>query len=190
MAQEKTPTGETVTTVELGEHFTAFDSLEAAQAWMASQTMAANENLAPWQRDLLTKIDETVYWVRVVRDYGNLPIFGVTPSLKDGMAGELRCYDKADGGGKAERVEDLDADDRAEYEYSAKSFAENRARGYLFSRCYSFIEPDGELGDTHAINVLPITEALFEQGKANGWQIDEALRLAVADHLRTLSARP
>jgi hypothetical protein len=46
---------------------------------------------------------------------------------------------------------------------------DNRERGYLTGVAYSVGEPDGEIGDTHVSQVVPIQIETFEIAKAAGW---------------------
>src|SRR5262245_66322326 len=39
---------------------------------------------------------------------------------------------------------------------------ENRSRGYLTGTAYSNAQPEGEYGDTHVSEVVPISKAMFD----------------------------
>ncbi len=44
-------------------------------------------------------------------------------------------------------------------------------RGYIYGRCFSVIEPEGELGSNHiGLITARIDEATFNRAKANGWR--------------------
>lgn len=72
-------------------------------------------------------------------------------------------------------------------------------RHYLYGRHYSLIEPDGELGTTHASLAWPISEITYTQAKAARWTLSQmpvetqmALSIAYAqwiEHQRWLSAQ-
>lgn len=47
--------------------------------------------------------------------------------------------------------------------------------GHRFSRCYSMVVPDGELGDKHAVTMNPITEEQFEDAATAGWVMQELI---------------
>lgn len=47
--------------------------------------------------------------------------------------------------------------------------AENRARGYLTGTAFSTDQPDGEPGDTHVADVVPITPTEFVLAQTLGW---------------------
>lgn len=47
--------------------------------------------------------------------------------------------------------------------------ADLRGRGYLTGMAYSAWEPEGEGGDTHVSQVIPVPPALFTLAQAAGW---------------------
>lgn len=59
-----------------------------------------------------------------------------------------------------------------EYEEDNESIQENRKRGYVFSKCYSPLCVEGELGDIHVTNVSgKLSEAEFLTAKTNGFRL-------------------
>jgi hypothetical protein len=87
-------------------------------------------------------------------------VFGEAIPLDEALAAEAKCYDNLD-----------DPEERAEYEFSASILRNARTRGYVFSRCYSVVEPRGELGDVHVSRMIPIPQDVFELARSRGWQI-------------------
>ena len=49
--------------------------------------------------------------------------------------------------------------------------------GFRFGRAYSVVEPEGELGDTHVCDMVPITEEEFNQSKGLHWIPEEISKL-------------
>lgn len=115
--------------------------IEAYFAQMRAEEEAANANVHPDQA-ALTWGDHFVRFYEMGPE-GILAIFGAIYTASD--------YERSEG-----------AQGLAEAE-------ERMARGYRFARCYSVIEPEGELGDTHVVTVWPITPEQFAQAKAAGW---------------------
>lgn len=66
--------------------------------------------------------------------------------------------------------EDLDEEEVAERESERQGLESARRRGYMFTRCYSTMCPDGELGDTHVSTMESITREAFEAARARGWR--------------------
>lgn len=131
--------------------FMTFDSDEEMQGFLAASEEAANQRVAPQQR----AIGEGDYWVRFYRVVDRLIIFGQVHHLTRVWHEEVRL-------GATE----------AEADYVVRHAKDRRARGYVFGTCYSIIEPEGELGDTHVSEVWPITAHLFDAAKAVRWNID------------------
>jgi hypothetical protein len=71
--------------------------------------------------------------------------------------------------GKTPRIADVQTED-------GFNVAENRARGYLTGTVFSAVEPDGEFGDTHVSQVVPITLHAFTLAEAFGWPTYQGLR--------------
>ena len=67
-------------------------------------------------------------------------------------------------------------EDDQEYEYEVEAEKGSRSRGYIFSKCYSVMCVDGELGHTH-VSVIngKIEPSLFERARANGWRHGSAM---------------
>ena len=51
------------------------------------------------------------------------------------------------------------------------------ARGFRFGRAYSVVEPDGELGDTHVSDMVPISQEEFDEARGLRWIPDEIVKL-------------
>lgn len=129
--------------------FMEFDSLEAAQQWMADQTDRANEATSDRQK-AITGGD---HWVRL--DYPEFEIWGRVWTEEEFVASE-----KAAGA------------TRAELRYSLQVLRDSAERGYRFGIAYSTVEPGGELGDTHVYNMLPVPASLFEAARDCGWDLN------------------
>lgn len=119
-----------------------FDSLEEMFAFMQAQEAEANEHLRPEQAEIRDDWAHDRWWVRPYPEAGCL-IFGEAWSR--------------------ERVEAREPE-------AASHLREMRERGYLFGMAYSVLEPDGEPGDTHVANLMPISEQAFNEAKTHGWQ--------------------
>jgi len=53
----------------------------------------------------------------------------------------------------------------------------NRARGYVTGTAYSAAVPDGEYGDTHVSQIVPVTPDVFRLAQEKGWPDWSALFL-------------
>jgi len=72
---------------------------------------------------------------------------------------------------RGRRLEDLDEDEREEYEFVRTSYQDEHMRNYRFTRSYSCVCPQGELGDIHVSTVSRcLTHEEFIAAKNNGWQ--------------------
>lgn len=120
-------------------HVQGFDSMDDAMAAMAASEDAANRGLLPGQIRARDEVTKTLHWAQVVTDW-DMIIFGQTPPIAE----------------IAERDPGFDV-------------AENRERGYLTGTAYSQVEPDGEAGDTHVSQVVPIDAEVFTLAQAAGW---------------------
>lgn len=149
----------------------SFDSWDEMQRVMAEAEDAANDRILPTQADLRDDVSHTRYWVQPYAPMDCL-IFGETPSLEDLCAQEAAYYDMDD------------PEDKDEYDMSVREFGPRRARGYLTGTAYSTLEPDGEGGDTHVSQVVPISKEAFEEGRRAGW------RMVQMDGLLTVTLDP
>jgi hypothetical protein len=137
--------------------FQEFDSLDKFFAEMRAKEYRANAELTVEQRQLLHST-EMCWFVQPTEV--SIVVFGEAIPLDQSLADEAKHYDNLD-----------DPEERAEYEFAANVLRNARARGYIFCRCYSVVEPRGELGDVHVSRMVPIPQEIFELAKSYGWQI-------------------
>lgn len=123
----------------MSEHVQSFDNLDEMTAYMAAQEDMANGQLSPGQIALRDDVETTRYWVRAIPDW-DLVIYGKADTVADVRASGV----------------DFDPVD-------------NRERGYLTGTAYSASEPEGEYGDTHVFDVIPITDMVFRLAQGLGW---------------------
>ena len=97
------------------------------------------------------------YWLRA---YEDILIFGHITPEKDLWAAEVEL------GASEEEIE-------GERAMMAASYAD----GFRFGRAYSIVCPEGELGDTHVCDMIPITEEEFEESKDLHWIPEEIDKL-------------
>lgn len=130
-------------------HFESFDSLDEAFATMARGEAAANARLHERQRAMTPPC----WFVRVI-DFGNdrVVVFGEVPAFE-----EMDRVERELGAGD-EEARETDKMLRGAFE-----------RGYLFGQCFSVVEPEGEWGSTHKVDVWPITQAQFEEAREFNW---------------------
>lgn len=65
---------------------------------------------------------------------------------------------------------ELTVDDLEDLAMEAEVYDADGMKEYRFTRCFSQVCPDGEMGDTHVGTVLSrITPEQFEMAKAHGW---------------------
>ena len=142
--------------------FQAFDSFEDMMEAMQQAEEAALGKMTSEQRDLVDQSEhETVYWHRFIEAH-NLHIFGEVYS--DAEFVEL---ERKHGADKHELYESL------------ASRKNRRDRGYVFSKAYSTIVPDGEFGDTHASEVMQSSAAQFMMARERDWSLPDSLVMAL-----------
>jgi hypothetical protein len=144
--------------------YVSFNSWEEMQAYLEANEAAANAHLVDTQK----AITYGQLWVRFYDIADRVIIFGKVMELETVRAEEIRLGASA-----------------GEAAYTVKNVEERMARNYLFGRCWSVIEPDGELGDTHASQVWPCSPALYDEAHRVGWRIDDMDPWAKAE-LQTL----
>lgn len=129
--------------------FKEFDSFESMIEYMDEQTKIANAGLADEQK----KLTYGSHFVNFdIED--NIVIFGYVFTEDENVASEKRAGASED-----------------EAQSTLASVRDAHERGYLFGRCYSTVEPRGELGDTHRANAWPIPASLFGAACEAGWNV-------------------
>lgn len=145
-----------------------FDDMDAMFAAMNAAEDAANDGLLPAQVAIRDAVEERVYWVRAIAAY-DLVIYGEVPPSAETQK-------------------------RADFDV-----AENRQRGYLTGVAYSAaVGEDGEPGDTHVSQVIPIDAETFTMARGLGFPdfgsltLDANLALArrLAEHEKQALGRP
>lgn len=129
--------------------FKSFDSFEEMIEFMDEQTKIANAGLAEDQKSLTWGS----HFANFVPE-DNLVVFGYVFTEDENVKSETEC------GASTE-----------EAQATLASVRDNHERGYLFGRCYSIVEPRGELGDTHRASAWPIPASLFSAAKEAGWNV-------------------
>jgi len=129
-----------------------FSTFEEMDDFLAESEREAIANTLPeqWQ------ITWGSYVVRVVE---RLVIFGIVYTEEQFLNTSLK--------GEAEYDEEIRAeldDLRAAHE-----------RGYRYGRWFSEVEPDGEYGSAHVVNLWRITEEDFVAARHNGWHLNPDL---------------
>jgi hypothetical protein len=134
--------------------FMEFGSIEEMQTFLAEREQEANDNLLDFQRN----IGWGAYFIRLWEDtYAP----GGDPLL---IVGDIWTREHADTSNR-----ELGADEE-EARYADEMLANAHERGYRFGKCYSTIEPDGELGSTHVADIwCEITAEQFEDCRRFGW---------------------
>jgi len=143
--------------------FMEFENIDDMFEFMEKRTNEANANLAPAQQGV-TYGD---CWARfdTPHNFGFIE-FGHVETEAEFRASMVK-YPKAETDSEWESIQ-------TEHE-----------RGYLFSKAYSLMGPDGELGDTHRASMWPIDRALFDAARAVDWdykrlEVPDALNLSLA----------
>lgn len=129
-----------------------YDSMDAAFKDMAAEEDRGNRDLAAAQR-MVTWGD---HWVRFYQPSPGAQL--VTIWSRVWTEDEIIKGEWASG-----------AESQAEIDETMAGIRNRHIRGYMFGRCFSTIEPEGELGDTHRYNLWPITQALYEAAQAVQW---------------------
>lgn len=134
--------------------FMEFDNVDEMFVWMRARTIDANAHLADAQRE----VTWGSYWMRLFDP--PIVIFGKVSTEAEMVADETKVKPGEDP-----------AEVLAEAEWTIARLRENHEAGYMFGMAYSLIEPEGEWGDTHRANLWPISEKLFLDAKACGWDM-------------------
>lgn len=111
------------------------------------QADAAAEN---WQKDIKTGD----FFLRILDE---LVIYGevIKPDLSE--------FEKIPEGEMSDEM-------RMEYEWEKNAYKLPHMANMRFSRCFSQLCPEGEIGDTHVCNInAKITKEQFEKAKSLGW---------------------
>jgi hypothetical protein len=144
-----------------------FTTIEELSQWIEDQTNAANAALFPEQQAL----EWGDPWVRFLftLEGDALIIFGRAYTLE-----EFHDIEIAHGATEDEWTQ-----------YTQPTLEASYADGYLYGRCFSTVEPTGELGNTHRVNVWPISQTLYDYAHEKGWdpatfETDELAELNVA----------
>lgn len=131
-----------------------FDSAEDMMKFMADSEDAAIASMTPRQHEhVKVAFTNPTYWFRV---WEGLLIVGESQPV------EAQARREAELGG--------------DYEYDLERFTERHGRGYLFGKAYSEVEPDGELGSTHASEVVWTDPMVFQTLQKHGWSMERAQR--------------
>lgn len=137
--------------------FMSFDSLDDQIEFMRRQEEEANKHIHPKQK----AVGYGDCWIR----------FWLMPGTNTWVA----IFGKAiDPGYYANKIEHAtDEEDKAEWEYEQEVIADAWTRGYVYGWAYSVIEPEGEPGSTHMVNLWPIPEVLFDMAGVVHWVTDD-----------------
>lgn len=143
-------------------HVESFDSIDDMFEAMRNKQKEANDNLNGAQRELRDDFEHTRYWVRNSSE--GFLLFGVAWSTND-------CRDRSAATLPPGLVK-LDSWDLFEVLSELEMMAPNRMAGYIRGEVFSIACPTGELGDTHAVSVMPISREAFEEARTAEWQLD------------------
>lgn len=135
--------------------FKTYDSFEDAFEDMRKNEEAANSRLKPSQRS----IQWGDYWMAYYRDMDLL------------VCGHIYTMDENEKSEKAAGASD------EEWDYTKETMLNSYERGYRFGMAYSVITPEGELGDTHISQMIPITKEQFEEARENRWSFENIAQL-------------
>jgi hypothetical protein len=160
-----------------------FESVDEMFSWMRDNEEAANLVLAPEQQ----AVTYGSHWCRFFDIANRVVIFGKVLTQEEQRETETALADDSEA-------------DEAETEEILDTLAQSHERGYMYGRCYSTIEPDGEWGSTHRANLWPIPQHVYEAARDVRWDIDqlppeqrtalEAAYQVYRTHLSGLGVRP
>lgn len=128
---------------------TSYNSLEEMGDAMDKALRRANAAVRPAQ----AAIGYGDYWAQIAENEG-LVVFGRIWTIEEGIAASIRC-----------------GADEEEAAWEARWSAAQHAEGFRFGIAYSVACPEGELGSTHIVDMVPITKEVFEAAQANGWAV-------------------
>lgn len=129
-----------------------YDSMEAAFADMAAEEDRGNRDLAAAQR----MVSWGDHWVRFFQPGPGSPMATIWSRVwteDEVIRGEWTSG----------------AESQSEVDETMAGIRNRHIRGYMFGRCFSTIEPEGEFGDTHRADLWPISQALYEAAMVVGW---------------------
>lgn len=132
-----------------------FGSVDEAFDWMKRMEQRANSRIHPIQHE----VKRGGY---AIRPYHEFHIFGYVKTTEEIAEDELKC-----------------GADAVELNYTMQTLAESYLRGYRHGMWYSPVCPEGELGDAHISNLIPITKEDFELARASKWEIDPDQHMAI-----------
>jgi hypothetical protein len=145
-----------------GDGMVSFTDFEEMQEYMAERSAAAFAAMTAHQRDLLD--GREFYWFRYYPEFGEgFTIWGHRESLEQIAA---RYEAKA-----AECVAKNDAEGAAEWRDSIVSDRASLADGYVFGEAFSEVEPDGELGSTHAAVMIGVPAEWYAIAASCNWSL-------------------
>lgn len=126
--------------------------------WMRRNEEAANTKVTDAQRMMGTEGHR--FWIRLDQPF---LIAGEAWTMDEMVASEMKYWSEEDG-------------PREDYEAYLRSHQEDTwQRGYRFGRAYSEVEPTGELGSTHVVEMTEVSEQEFEALRTAGWDMRDAL---------------
>lgn len=144
----------------------SFDSDEEMWAYMEAAHQAAMDAITPHQRRLMD--GRGFFWFRHYPEVQQgFSIWGERWSLEKFVeVYEARAV-KAEAEG--------DPDTAEEWRTSYREEPEKISRGYFFGMAYSEIEPEGELGSTHASVMIEVSRETYEKAREHNWSLTEMI---------------
>lgn len=145
-----------------------FDSFEEMQEAEAKQSIIAKTWISDEQR-LLGDLKKHYFVKPLPMDSQILFIFGWTWDLDRDREEALTEPEGEDRDGKLE--------DNA-------MLREAVERGYVFTRSFSVLCENGELGSHHLASIIPISEGEFEEARQARWEPTLSVMKAISDFIK------
>lgn len=134
----------------------SYGSFDEMMSDMAAAEAEANEKVTDIQRQITwgSKAMALVYHGTTY-----IPIFGSVYSKQHLWDSERKYY-----------PEKMSDEQDEEFSEILSNIEDAHERGYRYGDWFSILEPAGEIGSHHIVNLYPITDEDFEVAKASGWE--------------------
>mgnify|MGYP001267668411 CR=1 FL=1 len=155
-------------------HIETFDSFEEMNEQLQKRQEEAWKNTSESQKTLLDGKKRWFVYVETTYSPENIWIYGEIESTDE------RRKQRDEGIAALDPNSDDYNELAEEYIYEFDVYEEQLTRGFVFGRCYSIVEPSGELGSTHVSKVAQISESVFNEAKSTGWKPNQRAAISIA----------
>lgn len=155
-------------------HIESFDSFEEMNRQLQERQEEAWKNTSEKQKILL---DGKKHWFVYVDDTFSPQLVWIYGEIE---STDERRKTRDEGIASLDPNSDEYAEESEGYIYEFEVYEDQLNRGFVFGRCYSVLEPTGELGSTHVSKVAQISKEVFEEARESGWEPNQKAAFAIA----------